>query len=504
MIGARADATRPLRDATGIRGLDDVLGGGFPSNRLYLVQGTPGVGKTTLALQFLLEGVRVGDPVLYITLSETEEEIRQVATSHGWSLDGVHLYELSSAEQTLRLDEENTLYATADVDLKETMRILLAEVARVNPRRVVFDSLSEIRLLSQTPVRYRRQLLALKQHFSGCKCTVLLLDDRSNDAGDVQVESLAHGVVVLEQIPVHYGGDRRRLRVTKLRGSRFRSGYHDFVVSTGGLVVFPRLVAAEHRTDVVAESLPSGVVELDALLGGGLDRATATLLIGPAGAGKSAIATHFACSAADRGERATLFLFEERAGTLRKRARDLGTKLEDHLASGAVTLHQIDPAELAPDEFTHLVRQAVEQQGARVIVIDSINGYFQAMPEARFLALQMHELLSYLADHAVVTVMTMAQAGVIGQMTSVIDVSYLADTIVVLRYFESRGRVRKALSVLKKRSGRHEDTIRELTFDAGGLRLGPPLHDLQGVFTGVPGHLEGDADANGPPRGDLP
>jgi circadian clock protein KaiC len=492
-MGSRtADRALAPRASTGIPGLDDVLGGGLPSRRMFLIQGSPGAGKTTLALQFLLEGVRRGETVLYITLSETEDEILQVADSHGWSLDGVSLYELSTAEQTLRLSEENSLYSTADVELRETMRVLLEEVDRINPSRVVFDSLSEIRLLAQTPIRYRRQLLSVKQHFAGRSTTVLLLDDRSAEAGDIQVESLAHGVVLLEQTPTSYGADRRRLRVSKLRGSAFRTGHHDFIVQKGGVVVFPRLVAAEHRTDFVAEPVSSGVTALDAVVGGGLDRSTATLIIGPAGTGKSAIATQFACAAADRGDQAVIFAFEERVGTLRVRCKALGMPLDQHLASGLIRIHQIDPAELAPDQFTHLVRAEVEDHGARVVVIDSINGYFSAMPEARFLTLQIHELLSYLADRGVATLLTMAQSGVFGSMTSPVEVSYLAENVVLLRYFEAGGRARKAISVLKKRSGMHENTIRELTLGPGGIALGEPLSGFRGVLTGVPVQLGGE------------
>jgi circadian clock protein KaiC len=479
------------RDSTGIPGLDDILSGGLPKNRLYLVKGTPGVGKTTLALQFLLEGVRKRERVLYITLSETEAEIRQVAASHEWSLEGVHLYELTSAEQTLRLGNESDLYATADVDLKETVRVLLEEVDRIKPQRVVFDSMSEIRLLAQSPIRYRRQLLSLKQHFSGRECTVLLLDDQSGEANDIQIESLAHGVLLLHQIPMDYGADRRRLRVSKLRGATFRSGFHDFIVRTGGLVVFPRLVASEHRTSALSESLPSGIKALDALLGGGVDRSTATLLIGPAGVGKSAIATQFACAAASRGEAATIFLFEERIGTLRRRAQHLGIALDTHMETGKVRVHQIDPAELAPDEFTHLVRRGVEHDDARVVVIDSLNGYYTAMPEARSLTLQMHEMLSYLSERGVASILTVAQAGLVGTtMSTPLDVSYLADTIVMLRYFEAQGRMRKAISVIKKRSGSHEDTIRDVRFGHDGIRLGEPLTDMRGVLSGVPELIE--------------
>ncbi|HEX8794454.1 MAG TPA: ATPase domain-containing protein [Polyangiaceae bacterium] len=488
MATLRTTGAEIRRDRTGVAGLDDVLGGGLPKNRVYLVKGEPGAGKTTLALQFLLEGRRAGERVLYVTLSETEEEIRQVAESHGWSLEGINLYELSTAEQTLRLQDENTLYATADVDLKETMRVLLEEVERVKPARVVFDSMSEIRLLSQTPMRYRRQLLSLKQYFVGRACTVLLLDDRTGDAGDeLQVESLAHGVIALEQVHLTYGADRRRLRIRKLRGSSFRSGYHDFIVKTGGLTVFPRLIAAEHRSELLTEPLPSGMPELDELLKGGVDRSTATLLMGPAGTGKSALATQFACAAAQRGEVASLFLFEERVGTLLRRAQHLGMPLDKVVADGKVRVHQIDPAELAPDEFTDLVRQAVEKHASRVVVIDSINGYFTAMPEARYLTLQMHELLAYLAERGVASIMTMAQTGLLsGTMSSPVDLSYLADTIMLLRYFEFEGRLRKAISVLKKRSGAHEETIRAFELGRGGIHIGAPLVQMQGVLTGTP------------------
>lgn len=475
------------RASTGIEGLDDVLGGGLPCNRVYLVKGAPGVGKTTLSLQFLMAGARAGESVLYITLSETEAEIRQVALSHGWSLAGINLYELSSAEQTMRLNDENTLYAAEDVDLKETVRVLLDQVEALKPTRVVFDSLSEIRLLAQTPVRYRRQLLALKQHFAGRNCTVLLLDDHAGTSNEQQVESLVHGVITLEQLAMQYGADRRRLRVAKLRGSPFRSGYHDFTVRQGGLKVFPRLIASEHRSALRAEPISSDIAQLDAMLHGGIDRSTCTLLIGPAGIGKSALATQFAMAAAKRGEHATLFLFEERIGTWLKRGEQLGMPLGEAIRAGRIRVHQIDPAELAPDEFAHLVRDAVERDGAKVVVVDSMTGYFTAMPEGRFLSLQMHELLGYLSERGVASVLTMAQAGMVGaNMTSPVDLSYLADTIILFRYFESAGAVKKALSVLKKRSGPHEDAIREIELGPGGLAVGRALDNLQGILTGTP------------------
>lgn len=482
-------ADAQVRAGTGIAGLDDVLQGGLPPNRMYLIKGSPGVGKTTLAIQFLLEGIRRGERALYITLSETEQEIRQVADSHGWSLDGLDMFELSVAEETLRLREENTLYASEDVDLKELMGVLMARLDQLKPARVVFDSLSEIRLLANNSTRYRRQLLTLKQDLIGRDCTTLLLDDRS-DADDIQVESLAHGVIVLEQTASQYGAERRRLRVAKLRGSPFRSGFHDYVVNTGGLMVFPRLIAAEHRTELAAEPVSSGIPRLDVMLGGGIDRSTATLVIGPAGTGKSALAAQFAMAAALRGERSVLFLFEERLSTWLKRSEAMGAPAARLIEEGLVRVQQIDPAELAPDEFTHLVRLAVERDGAKVIVIDSITGYFNAMPEARFLSLQMHELLSYLAERGVATLMTMAQAGMLGtQMTAPVDMSYLADAVVVMRYFEVGGHLEKAVSVLKKRSGPHENTIRSVKFGSNGIQLGDALVNLQGILSGTPRQL---------------
>ena len=473
------------RAATGIDGLDDVLCGGLPAGRLYLLQGAPGVGKTTLALQFLLEGVRRGEPVLYITLSETEEEIHEVARSHGWSLDGIQVRELSSLERTLSLDAENTLYAPADIELKETVRVLLGEVEQARPTRVVFDSLSEIRLLAQSPARYRRELLALKQFFNGRNCTVLLLDDHASDTADQQVASLAHGVLKLEQVTIEYGGDRRRLRVVKLRGAVFRTGYHDFDVQKGGLVVYPRLVASEHRAELHPQRLSSGVTALDRLLGGGLDRGSATLLVGPAGAGKSTIATQFAHAAAERGDVTAMFLFDERPATMHARAKGLGTPLDAHVKSGKILVNSIDPAELAPDEFVHRVREAVEEKLAKIVIVDSINGYFLAMPGDRFLTLQMHELLSYLSARGVSTIMTMAQAGIVGAITSPIDVSYLSDNVILFRYFEAGGQIRKAISVVKRRAGPHERAIRELRLGPG-LEVGEPLSQFTGILTGVP------------------
>jgi circadian clock protein KaiC len=489
----RARETTP-RASTGVAGLDDVLHGGFPRNRLYLIQGDPGVGKTTLALQFLLDGVGRGETSLYVTLSETEEEIRAVADSHGWLLDGLQLYELAAAEKSLKLDDANTLYHAAEIELHEIVDTVLTQVDSIRPARVVFDSLSELRLLSQTALRYRRQILALKQYFTGRQCTVLLLDDRTSDpSGDLHLQSLSHGVIEIQQLAPEYGSERRRLRIVKLRGSRFRGGYHDLIIHTGGLTVFPRLVAAEHRMEFARDPLASGIENLDAMLGGGIHRGSSTLVIGPAGAGKSSICSQYAVTAAARGENATIFSFDEAMATMLARARSLGMDLESHVQSKRIRVRQIDPAEMAPGQFVQVVRDLVEKDGIRLVVIDSLNGYMNAMPDERFLLLQLHELLMYLNQRGVTTLITMAQHGLIDKMTSSVDVSYLADNLVMLRNFEAGGRVLKAVSVLKKRTGRHENQIRQFSLGKNGVQIGQPLLRFHGVLTGVPTY-EGSQD----------
>jgi circadian clock protein KaiC len=468
-------------------GLDTVLEGGFPADRLYLVEGDPGTGKTTLALQFLLEGVRLGEPVLYVTLSETKEELTAVARAHGWSLEGVNLHELVPPEESLKAEAQYTIFHPSEVELGETTRAVIEEVERIQPRRVVFDSLSEMRLLARDPLRYRRQILALKQFFAGRRTTVLLLDDRTTIDSDLQVQSIAHGVLMLEQLALDYGAERRRLRISKLRGSRFRGGFHDFSIRTGGVEVFPRLVAAGRRAEFKAGVVTSGVAELDAVLGGGLDRGTSTLVLGPAGCGKSSLATHFAAASARRGERAAAFIFDESVNIYLNRAAGLGTDLHKEVEAGHLTVQQVDPAELSPGEFAHTVSGAVERDGARLVVIDSLNGYMQAMPDERFLTAQMHELITYLNQQGVVTLLVMAQHGFLGSMASPVDVSYIADTVVLLRYFEAAGAIRRAISVVKKRTGRHEDTIREMRLSASrGVEVGEPLTGFSGVLTGVP------------------
>lgn len=475
------------RNKTGIEGLDNVLGGGFIPDRLYLIDGHPGSGKTTLALQYLLEGARSGEKALYVTLSETREELLVSAHSHGWSLDGIEVFELIPEDRQLEQDAQLTMYHHSEVELSDTTRQLLEAVEVHNPSRVVIDSLSEMRILAQNSLRFRRQILGLKQFFTGRRCTAVMLDDRTGKDAETHLHSIAHGVLCLEQLAPLYGAERRRLHLVKLRGAAYRGGYHDFVIRRGGLQVFPRLVAAEHQVEFDRKPIQSGVRTLDDLLGGGPDRGTSTLLIGPAGSGKSTIAAQYAYAAARRGERAAIFAFDESKQTLEQRLTALGILNEEFAVGENVKIVQVDPAEVSPGEFTHRVREAVELGGVRVVVIDSLNGYLNAMPEERFLTLQLHELLSYLNRQGVTTFMVVAQHGLVStQGEAPVDASYLADCVVFLRYFECSGKVRKAISVVKKRSGRHEVAIRELTLNERGISLSPPLDHFQGVLTGTP------------------
>jgi circadian clock protein KaiC len=474
------------RHGTGIDGLDALLRGGFPAGALYLVDGDPGTGKTTLALQFLLEGARCGEPGLYITLSESARELAQVAASHGWSLDPVSVFDLSAVREAAP-ETEYTFFHPSEVELAETTKAVIEHVERTVPARVVIDSLSEMRLMARDSLRYRRQVLALKQFFAARDCTVLLLDDRTADASDRQLESIAHGVVRLEALSPEYGGDRRRLQVRKVRGIEYTTGHHDFVIQPGGLVVFPRLVAGDHRVPFDAAALPSGIAELDTLLGGGITFGSATLLTGPAGSGKSTLALAYATAEAVRGGHAAVFTFEEGRESMIARADALGQGASEHIEAGRLLLREINAAELTPGQFAHAVRDAVERGGARVVVIDSLNGYLASMANERALQAHLHELLAYLRQRGVATLVILAQQGLVGtHMPAPVDVSYLADAILLLRFFEAGGAVRKAVSAIKMRTRTHEDTIRELRIDAAGVHVGEVLHKFRGVLTGTP------------------
>ncbi len=478
---------------TGIPGFDDILGGGLPARRLYLVQGDPGAGKTTLAMRFLLEGLRREERALYVTLSESRDELGDIARSHGWSLQGLDILEVSA--DAMADESETTVFQPSEVELGQRMRKLLAEVDRLRPTRLVLDSCSELRLLAQSALRYRRQILAFKQRVTQLGCTILLLDNPAPGSPDMLLQSVVHGVVAMEQLSPLYGAERRRLRVVKLRGLKYRGGYHDFVIRTGGVHVFPRLVAAEHHRDFARQPVASGIADLDALLGGGPDRGTSLLLMGPSGSGKSAVGAQFALAAAARGERAVVIALDEGAGVYLARAASLGMDLRPHLDAGRISLQQVDPAELSPGEFTDGIRREVEEENARLIVIDSLNGYLNAMPQESFLSLQLHELLAYLAQRGVLTVITVAQHGLVGpDAEAPIDLSYLADSVLLFRYFEARGQVRKAVTAIKKRSGPHASTIRELLLSSEGIHMGPVLERFRGVLSGHPDDLGSSAE----------
>jgi circadian clock protein KaiC len=475
----------PTLASTGIEGLDDVLQGGLARDRVFLLEGHPGAGKTTIALQFLMEGRRAGERGLYITLSETADELRTSARSHGWSLDDIEIFELLPPESLLDEDQQQSLLYSSDLELGETTKRIFEAFETAKPDRVVLDSLSEIRLLAQSSLRYRRQILALKHYFAKRRVTVVLLDDLTTEVNDKTVHSVAHGVLRLEELAPDYGTDRRRLKVMKYRGQRFRGGGHDFVIETGGVSVFPRLISSEHKTGFKRELLTSESTELNALLGGGVERGSSVLALGPAGSGKSILVLTFVANAIKRGEKAAMFLFDEEAALMIDRSKALGLSLQDMLETGRLDLHQIDAAELSPGEFAHRVRHSIDK-GARTIVIDSMNGYQAAMPQENALLLHMHEILQYANRQGATTFLTVAQHGLVGDMKSPVDLTYLADTVILLRYFEALGRVRRAISVIKKRASAHENTIREYVIDKRGLTLGEPLTNFHGVLRGVP------------------
>jgi circadian clock protein KaiC len=476
--------------STGIEGFDDILAGGFARGRVYLLEGSPGTGKTTIATHFLMEGARNGERGLHITLSETEEELRDSARSHGWELpELVTIFELVPPESLLDEAQQQSLLYSSDLELGETTRRIFEMVEKVRPSRIILDSLSEIRLLAQSSLRYRRQILSLKHYFARSGATVLLLDDLTASNEDKSVHSVAHAVVRLEELSPNYGPERRRLRVLKYRGQKYRGGFHDFAIRTGGIFVFPRLVSSEHRTRFSRDLLKTDSEELNQLLGGGIERGSSALILGPAGTGKSLLALSTAVAAVARGERAAIFVFDEELGLLFDRAKPLGIDLEKLVGEGSLFIEQIDAAELSPGEFTQKARQSVEKNGIRTLIIDSLNGYQAAMPEEQALVLHVHELLQYMNRQGITTLLTVAQHGLVGDMQSPVDVTYLADTVILLRYFEALGRVRRAISVIKKRTSWHEDMIREFTIGPGGIILGEPLEEFQGVLRGVPTYL---------------
>ena len=483
----RGPSPPPSRASTGVPGLDDILGGGLPSGHLYLFEGDPGTGKTTIGLQFLRRGAALGEKVLYVTLSESQTELREGAESHGWSLDGVDIFEFAPTEEALRPEDQYSHFHPSEVEFQDTTQLILSKIEALQPTRVVFDSLSELRLLARDSLRFRRQILALKHLFLNRHCTVLLLDDRTAQGDDLQLQSIAHGVIMLERLQREYGIERRRLRVAKLRASHFREGFHDYTIETGGVSVYPRLVAGEHRQDDPEGLALSGIARLDFLWSGGIPQGTSTLVVGPAGSGKSSIATAYATAAAKRGQKSAIFNFDETLATVYRRSEQIGGDLRAMVNSGAINITQLDPAELSPGQFVDRVRRAVEADGAKLVVIDSLNGFLNAMSGEQMLVSQMHELLTYLNQRGVVTLLILTLAGMLGPNMSVpVDISYLSDNVLVLRFFESGGRLRKAISVVKKRSGPHQNTIHELTFSSEGIGIGEPLTQFRGVMTGVP------------------
>ena len=491
---------QPTRIATGVSGLDDILSGGLPVGQMYLLEGTPGTGKTTVAMQFIMHGIRNGEQALYITLSESRLELEASARSHGWNVNELSIAEFVPAEASLSPDQQYTVFHPSEVELASTIQKLTSIVEERKPKRLVIDSLSELRLLAADTMRYRRQLLALKQFFVGRDTTVLLLDDRSAEGSDMQLQSIAHGVLRLDKVQRTYGVTRRQVEIVKMRGIAYREGFHDYTIETGGVCIYPRLVANEHNSTFSNERVKSGLPELDAMFGGGVNRGSSTLIVGPTGSGKSSLAMLYAYTAASRGDRAIVYAFDEVLRTARERAENLGLRVGREIERGTLAMSQVDPAELSPGEFVAQIRMDVEKKDTRVVVIDSLNGFLNAMPGERDLMLQLHELIAFLNQKGVVTFMILTQHGLVGTMHAEVDVSYLADTVVLLRYFENDGEIRRIISVLKQRVGRHERTLREFRVEDTGLEVGEPLRNFRGILTGVPDALEpspGKASGNG-------
>jgi circadian clock protein KaiC len=476
-----------LRFSTGIKGLDYILGGGLPINRLYLMQGEPGTGKTTIAFQYLMEGLKNGERCLYISFSESREELLAVAKSHKWDISKLDMLELGSIEEQLKPESQNTIFYPSEVEMNQTMNVLYSEIERIKPSRLVFDSISEMRMLAESSLRYRRQMLTLKQFFAKQECTVLLLDDLTTSPTDLQVQSIVHGVINLQKLHPEFGNERRRMNIVKLRGIEYTGGYHDYVIKKGGVAIFPRIISSNHDSKDISKSFSSNIEGLDKLVGGGLCAGTSTLFLGPAGTGKSTLSMQYAYAAAERGEKAIIFSFEESVPLLINRVTSMGMNVQKHLDSGMMTITKIDPAQLSPGEFSDKIRHSVLHENFKVVLIDSLNGYLHAMPQEQFLTLQLHELLTFLSSQGIATLLVLAQQGMLGQMMNTpIDLTYLADTVFITRYFEDKGSVRKAISVIKQRSGAHESTIRELTFSESGIVVGQPLTDLRGVLSGIP------------------